>query len=55
MSHRSRLSMSERVEIVKWYAIHQNAAEVALQFQKHYNRTPPARNSMHMCRPVYAE
>lgn len=46
MSGRSRLSKSERIEIVKWYAIYQNAGEVAPQFQNHYNRTPPARNSI---------
>jgi hypothetical protein len=46
MSDRSRLSKSERIEIVKWYAIYQNAAEVARQFQGQYNRTHPARNSI---------
>lgn len=46
MSSRSRLSKLERIEIVKWYAVHQNAAEVARQFQDHYNRTPPARDSI---------
>jgi len=46
MSERSRLSTAERIEIVKWYAIHQNAAEVARQFQNHYDRTPRARNNI---------
>ncbi|CAF3839089.1 unnamed protein product [Rotaria sp. Silwood1] len=41
MSKSFRLSSSEKIEIVKWYAIYQNASEVARQFQNHFNRTPP--------------
>ncbi len=37
------MSSSERIEIAKWYAIHQNAAEVTRQFQYRYDRTPPSR------------
>ncbi|CAF1447532.1 unnamed protein product [Adineta ricciae] len=37
---------AERIEIVKRYAIHQNAAEVARQFQDRYDRAPPARNNI---------
>jgi transposase len=46
MSVNFRLSTSERIEIVKWYAIYQNAAEVARQFQHRYDRTPPARKNI---------
>ncbi len=41
MSRRSRLSLSERIEIIKWHASYQNAAEVARQFHYRYGRTPP--------------
>ncbi|CAF2800673.1 unnamed protein product [Rotaria sp. Silwood2] len=43
MSGDFHLSSSERIEIVKWYAIHENAAEVARQFQYRYDQTPPSR------------
>jgi len=43
MSGSFHLSSSERIEIVKWYAIHQNAGEVARQFQHRYDRVPPSR------------
>ncbi|CAF3259642.1 unnamed protein product [Rotaria sp. Silwood2] len=43
MSESSRLSTSERIEILKWYAMYQNAAEVAHQFQQCYDRIPPTR------------
>jgi hypothetical protein len=46
MSRRFRLSSSERIDIVKWYAVYQNAAEVARQFQHHYERAPPTRESI---------
>jgi hypothetical protein len=46
MSSRVRLSSSERIDIVKWYAAYQNAAEVARQFQHHYGRAPPTRQSI---------
>ncbi len=46
MSGSFRLSSSERIEIVKWYAIYQNAAEVARQFQHHYDRSPPTRENI---------
>jgi len=46
MSERSRLSTSERIEILKWYAVHQNAGEVAPQFQQYYDRTPPTRTNI---------
>ncbi|CAF1181480.1 unnamed protein product, partial [Rotaria sordida] len=41
MSKSFRLSLREKTEIMKWYAIHQNAAEVARQFQNRFDRTPP--------------
>jgi transposase len=37
------LSSSEKIEIVKWYAIYHNAAEVARQFQYRYDQIPPSR------------
>ncbi len=43
---RSRLSISERIEIVKWYAIHKNADEVARQFQTHYDQIPPIQTNI---------
>jgi transposase len=46
MSQRFRLSSSERIDIVKWYAVYQNAAEVARQFQHHYERAPTTRESI---------
>ena len=46
MSSRFRLSSSERIDIVKWYAAYQNAAEVARQFQHHYGRAPPTRQNI---------
>ena len=46
MSRRFRLSSSERIDIVKWYAVYQNAAEIARQFQHHYGRAPPTRESI---------
>ena len=42
MSGNFRLSLCEKTEIVKWYAIYQNAAEVARQFHSCFDRTPPA-------------
>ena len=45
-SRRFRLSSSERIDIVKWYAVYQNAAEVARQFQHHCERAPPTRESI---------
>jgi transposase len=41
MSKSFRLSLREKTEIVKSYAIHQNAAKVARQFQNCFDRTPP--------------
>ena len=41
MSESFRLSLREKTEIVKWYAINQNAAEVAHQFQNYFDQTPP--------------
>ncbi|CAF3651752.1 unnamed protein product [Rotaria sp. Silwood1] len=41
MSKSFRLSSSEKIEAVKWYAIYQHASEVARQFQNHFNRTSP--------------
>jgi transposase len=41
MSKSFRLSSPEKIEIVKWYAIYQNAAEVARQFENRFDRTPP--------------
>ncbi|CAF4045863.1 unnamed protein product [Rotaria sordida] len=46
MSESSRLSTSERIEIVKWYTMYQNAGEVARQFQQCYDRTPPTRKNI---------
>ncbi|CAF0945368.1 unnamed protein product [Rotaria sordida] len=46
MSESSRLSTSERIEIVKWYAMYQNAGEIARQFQQCYDRTPPTRKNI---------
>jgi transposase len=46
MSRRFRLSSSERINIVKWYAAYQSAAEVARRFQHHYERAPPTRESI---------
>ena len=46
MSSRFRLSSSERIDIVKWYAAYQNAAEVARQFQHRYGRAPPTRQNI---------
>ncbi|CAF2853333.1 unnamed protein product [Rotaria sp. Silwood2] len=46
MSESFRLSTSERIEIVKWYAMYQNAGEVAHQFQQCYDRTPPTRKNI---------
>lgn len=46
MSERSRLSTAERIQIVKWYAIHENASEVARQFQAHYDQNPPTRTNI---------
>ena len=40
MSGSFRLSVREKTEIVKWYAIYQNAAEVARQFHQCFGRTP---------------
>jgi hypothetical protein len=41
MSKSFRLSLHEKTEIVKWYAIYQNAAEAARQFQNCFDRTLP--------------
>ena len=41
MSGSFRLSVREKTEIVKWYAIYQNAPEVARQFHQCFGRTPP--------------
>ncbi|CAF2547727.1 unnamed protein product [Rotaria sp. Silwood2] len=41
MSKNFRLSSPEKIEIVKWYAVYQNATEVARQFQNRFDRTPP--------------
>jgi transposase len=46
MSGSFRLSSSERIEVVKWYAIYQNAAEVARQFQHRFDRRPPTRKAI---------
>ncbi|CAF4364006.1 unnamed protein product, partial [Rotaria sordida] len=46
MSESSHLSTSERIEIVKWYAMYQNAGEVARQFQQCYDRTLPTRKNI---------
>ena len=46
MSRRFRLSSSERIDIVNWYAVYQNAAEVARQFQHRYARAPPTQESI---------
>ncbi|CAF1470320.1 unnamed protein product [Rotaria sordida] len=46
MSESSRLSTFERIEIVKWYAMYQNAGEIARQFQQCYDRTPPTRKNI---------
>ncbi|CAF3086232.1 unnamed protein product [Rotaria sp. Silwood2] len=43
MSESSRLSTSERIKIVKWYAMYQNESKVVRQFQQCYDRTPPTR------------
>ncbi|CAF1341114.1 unnamed protein product [Rotaria sp. Silwood1] len=41
MSESSHVSTSERIEIVKWYAMYQNSGEIARQFQQCYDQTPP--------------
>ncbi|CAF4146178.1 unnamed protein product [Rotaria sp. Silwood2] len=41
MSKNFRLSLREKTEIVKWYAVYQNATEVGRQFQNRFDRTPP--------------
>ncbi|CAF4359983.1 unnamed protein product [Rotaria sp. Silwood2] len=41
MSESSRLSTSERIEIVKWYTMYQKPGKVVRQFQQRYDRTPP--------------
>jgi hypothetical protein len=41
MSKSFRLSLREKIEIVKWYAIYKNAAEVARPFQNRFDRIPP--------------
>ena len=46
MSGSFRLSVREKTEIVKWYAIYQNAAEVARQFHQCFDRTPPTSKSI---------
>jgi transposase len=46
MSESFRLFSPERIEIVKWYAKYQNAAEVARQFEQHYDRSPPTRKTI---------
>ena len=46
MNRRYRLSLSERIKIIKWHASYQNAAEVAHQFHHLYSRTPPARQNI---------
>ncbi|CAF4436397.1 unnamed protein product [Rotaria socialis] len=43
MSGSFRLSSSERIEVVKWYAIYQNAAEFVRQFPHRFDRDPPTR------------
>ncbi len=51
MSKTVRLSLHEKIEIVKWYAIHENAAEVARQFQNRFDRTPPtSKNILNLVR-----
>jgi transposase len=46
MSGSFRLSSSERINVVKWYAQYENAGEVARQFEEHYNRSPPTRKTI---------
>lgn len=49
MSNSFRLSLREKTEIVKWYAIYQNATEVARQYQYYFDRTPPtAKNILNL-------
>ena len=46
MSGSFRLSVREKNEIVKCYAIYQTAVEVARQFHKCFDRTPPTSKSL---------
>lgn len=46
MSGSFRLSVREKTEIVKWYAIYQNAAKVARQFHQCFGRTPRTSKNM---------
>jgi len=46
MADRSRIGIKERIQIVKWFAIFNNAAEVARQYQKVYRCLPPTRTNI---------
>ncbi|CAF3960553.1 unnamed protein product, partial [Rotaria sp. Silwood1] len=46
MSGSFRLSSPERNEVVKWYAIYQNAVKVAREFQHRFDRSPPTRKAI---------
>ncbi|CAF4703772.1 unnamed protein product, partial [Rotaria sp. Silwood2] len=51
MSKNFRLWLREQTEIVKWYAVYQNATEVGRQFQNRFDRTPPtAKNILSLVR-----
>lgn len=46
MNRSYRLSSPEKIEVVKWHAIYQNAAEVARQFQHRFDRSPSTRKAI---------
>ena len=46
MSGSFRLSSSEKTEVLKRYAIYQNAAEVVRHIQHRFNRKPPTRKAI---------
>ncbi|CAF4249159.1 unnamed protein product, partial [Rotaria sordida] len=51
MSKSFRLSLREKTEIVKWYVIYQNTAEVARQFQNRFDHiSPTSKNILSLVR-----